>query len=468
LLYANRVFLDWAGYADLNALAVAGGLDALLVEPSRGREEAEGGKVLAITSARSDHAPVEARLLTVSWEEEPALMLITASPLVDDRQRSADPTLRDAQAKASELEAVLAAVTDAIVVLDGSGCILAANSSAQALFGYAAQEIIRHSFIDLFAPESHRAAFDALDALSRNGAASHGDGGREVVGRTSGGGLIPLRLTMGRVGASAQKFCAVLRDITAWKKAQEELLSAKQQAARAAAAKADFLAKISHEIRTPLNAIIGFSEVIMEERLGPIGNERYREYLKDIHASGGVLISLINDLIDLSKIEAGKLDLAPTRVVLNELTQQCVAITQSQANRERIIIRTSLSTRLPPVLADARSVRQIVLNLLANSIKLTAAGGQVIVSTALSDTGEVVLRVRDTGIGMSEKDIQTALEPFRAPATSPPGGGGGPGLGLPLTKALAEANGASFTITSVVNSGTLVEVAFPPTRVLAE
>jgi signal transduction histidine kinase len=139
---------------------------------------------------------------------------------------------------------------------------------------------------------------------------------------------------------------------------------------------------------------------------------------------------------------------------------------QSQANRARIIIRTSLSTKLPPVLADARSVRQIVLNLLANSIALTNAGGQVIVSTALSDAGDVVLRVRDTGIGMSEQDIKTALEPFRQLSTT--SRVGGTSLGLPLTKALAEANRASFSITSVVDAGTLVEVAFPPTQVLAE
>ena len=239
------------------------------------------------------------------------------------------------------------------------------------------------------------------------------------------------------------------------------------QAEKASAAKSDFLAKISHEIRTPLNAIIGFSEVMMEERFGPIGNERYRDYLKDIHASGGHLISLINDLLDLSKIEAGKLELSFAKVSVNDLTQQCVALMQPQANRERIIIRTSLPPDVPQVVADARSVRQIMLNLLSNSIKFTGAGGQVIVSTALNDNGEVVLRVRDTGIGMSENDIETALEPFRQLATTTLGRAAGTGLGLPLTKALVEANRASFHIKSAPNEGTLVEVAFPAAHVLA-
>ena len=121
----------------------------------------------------------------------------------------------------------------------------------------------------------------------------------------------------------------------------------------------------------------------MDERFGPVGNERYRQYLKDIHASGGHLISLLNDLLDLSKIEAGKLELTFVSVNLNDLVQQCVAIMQPQANRERVIIRTSLPPNLPQIVADARSVRQIALNLLSNSIKFTGAGGQVIVSTAL-------------------------------------------------------------------------------------
>ena len=225
-------------------------------------------------------------------------------------------------------------------------------------------------------------------------------------------------MTVGLTGDRTDKLGVVFRDITRWKKVEQELIEARRQAEKASSAKSDFLAKISHEIRTPLNAIIGFSEVMMAERFGPIGNERYREYLKDIHASGGHLLSLINDLLDLSKIEAGKLDLTFASVSLNDLTQQCVAIMQPQANRERIIIRTSLPPTLPQVVADARSVRQIVLNLLSNSIKFTGAGGQVIVSTALNDSGEVVLRVRDTGVGMSEKDLATALEPFRQLATS--------------------------------------------------
>jgi signal transduction histidine kinase/PAS domain-containing protein len=248
--------------------------------------------------------------------------------------------------------------------------------------------------------------------------------------------------------------------------AETELRNAKRETQKSVAAKAEFLAKISHEIRTPLNAMTGFAEVMMAERFGPIGNERYRDYLKDIHGAGTHLVSLLNDMLDLSKVETGKLDLSFGNVGVNDLTQQCVGIMQPQANRARIIIRTSLTPALPQVVADERSLRQIVLNLLANSIKFTGPGGQVIVSTAISDSSEVVLRVRDTGVGMSEKDIEAALEPFRQVATSGSWGSGGTGLALPLTKALAEANRANFHIKSARNAGTLVEIAFPPSRVV--
>jgi signal transduction histidine kinase len=273
------------------------------------------------------------------------------------------------------------------------------------------------------------------------------------------------RLSLERAQAEILELKSILAQS---ENAADELTAAKRQSERASSAKSDFLAKISHEIRTPLNAIIGFSEIMAQEKFGPVGNERYRQYLGDIQSSGQHLLSLVNDLLDLSKIEAGKLELDFAGVALNSLTQQCVAIMQPQANRERIIIRTSLAPKLPAVIADARSVRQIVLNLISNSTRFTGAGGQVIVSTTLTDAGEVVLRVRDSGIGMSEQEIARALEPFRQVATAVRPGAGGTGLGLPLTKALAEANRATFSIKSAPSAGTLIEVAFPPNRVLAE
>ncbi len=465
LIYANRAFLDWTGYPSLEALSEAGGLDSLFIdtktEPSAG-ETRNDGKTLTITTVNGKQKPVEGRLFSAAWNNENALVLmISTQAVAEDRGKVV--SLRRLESENDELKSILDTATDGVLVLDRAGRVLSASRSAEALFGYEAADIAELSFGDLFAPESRRSVLDYLDRLA-NGTGVL-DTGREAIGLVRQGGLVPLYFTMGRI-AGGEKFCAVMRDITAWKRTEEELINARQQAEKASTAKSEFLARISHEIRTPLNAIIGFSEVMMDERFGPVGNERYRQYLRDIHTSGGHLISLLNDLLDLSKIEAGKLELTFVSVNLNDLVQQCVAIMQQQANRERVIIRTSLPPNLPQIVADARSVRQIVLNLLSNSIKFTGAGGQVIVATALNDDHEIVLRVRDTGPGMSEKELQTALEPFRQLATS--SRAGGTGLGLPISKALTEANHARFRITSQVDDGTLVEVAFPATRVLAQ
>jgi PAS domain S-box-containing protein len=350
-----------------------------------------------------------------------------------------------------------------VITLDAEGRILGADARATALFGAGADDLAGHEFGALFAPGVEGAARDYFDRVRRGNNVL--DNVLEVEAR-AGDRRAPLAMTLSRIGTN--RFCAVFRDATARKQTEDALRDAKRETQRAAAAKAEFLAKVSHEIRTPLNAMTGFAEVIMAERFGPIGNERYREYVRDIHAAGTHIVAMLNDLLDLSKAETGQIDLNFANVNLNELTQQCVAIMQGQANRARIIIRTSLTPNLPRVLADERSLRQIVLNLLSNSIRFTGPGGQVIVSTVYSDAREGVLRVRDTGAGMSEKDIQAALEPFNETATSGSFGSGGTGFGLSLTKALAEANRAHFNLKSAPNAGTLVEVAFPPSRVVAD
>jgi signal transduction histidine kinase len=237
--------------------------------------------------------------------------------------------------------------------------------------------------------------------------------------------------------------------------------TARREADKTAAAKADFLAKVNHEIRTPLNSMIGFAEVILAERFGSIGNERYREYLRDMHGAGMHLVSLLNDLVDLSKIETGQTELNVVELDLNELTQQCVGIMQPQANRSRIIIRNALTPGLSRVMADERSVRQIVLSLLGHAIRHTGPGGQVIVSTASGDGGEAMLRVRDTGPGMAETEIAAAVEPLRHDTAAAGWGANGSSFGLALTKALAEANGADFSIKSAPNTGSLIEIGFP-------
>jgi PAS domain S-box-containing protein len=456
-LYANPAFLTFSGHASLTAFAEAGGLDSMFVEFD-GAADDESGRRLRI--AASDHKPaMEGRLVTAPFDGETAMVLMLHPSAAAQR-----PT--ESATEATGLSTLLDIAADGVVTLDGHGAIMSANARAETLFGYDAGTLAGRPFGDLFAPDSERAAKARLSRLAR-GEAVADDEDREIIGRRRQGGLVSLQLTLGRANSPGTRFHALFRDMTRWKEAEKEMTVARQQAEKASAAKSEFLAKISHEMRTPLNAIIGFSEVMMGERFGPVGNERYRDYLKDINTSGAHLVSLLNDLLDLSKIEAGKMELSFEQVDLNEVTQQSVAIMQAQASRARVIVRTALSMNIPGIIADTRSVRQIVLNLLSNSIKFTSAGGQVIVSTATNDRGDVMLRIRDTGIGMSEKDIETALQPFRQLATSSRTDANGTGLGLPLTKALVEANRARFSIKSAVNAGTLVEIVFPAARVVA-
>jgi PAS domain S-box-containing protein len=465
LLYANRHFLEWCGYENLDEIETAGGLNSLFVEPAADAlAETGGAQSLSIMTHRGDKLPVEGRMFTVPWNGSSALALILTNGQAAAGQRTAEHALDEAENENRELKSILDAATDGVVTLDLERRIVTANARAAALFGKAAGEITGRPLGELLAPESERAARDYFDRIAAG--TNILNNVLDVEARVGGDRRVPLAMTLARIGG--ERFAAVFCDVTARKQIEEELRNAKREALRAATAKAEFLAKVSHEIRTPLNAMTGFAEVIMAERLGPIGNERYREYLRDIHGAGTHLVSMLNDLLDLSKIETGQIDLAFVNVNLNELTQQCVGIMQPQANRARIIIRTSLTPGLPQVVADERSLRQIVLNLLTNSIRFTGPGGQVIVSTIFSDSREAILRVRDTGVGMSEKDIQAALEPFQQTATSGSWGSGGTGFGLPLTKALAEANRANFSIKSAPNAGTLVEIAFPASRIVAD
>ncbi len=464
IVYANRTLIELLDYPDLDGLCDAG---TARIFPPQG---AEGGSS-AFTLIRRDGGLelVDARLSALQWQGHPATVMSfrRAQEAVDRaRVEALKLDLAKADGKTRELSAILDTATDGVATMDARGRILSLNRSAEALFGYDQREVTGENFTLLLAPESHVTALDYLDGLKGGGVASLLNDGREVIGRVRQGGRIPLFMTMGAVGQGEDAiYSAVLRDMTAWKRAEADLIEAKKTAERASAQKSDVLAKISHEIRTPLNAIIGFTEVMSEERFGPIGNERYKEYLSDIRDSGGYLISLINDLLDLAKIEAGRMDLTFTGVNLNEVAAAAVQLLQPEAGRQRVVLRTGLQPRLPAVVADERSVRQIVINLLSNAVKFTDAGGQVILSTALGDRGEVILRVRDTGVGMTDKELALAMEPFRQ--VSATRRGGGTGLGLPITKALVEANKGQLTISSAKNEGTLVEITFPPQRVLA-
>jgi PAS domain S-box-containing protein len=368
-----------------------------------------------------------------------------------------------------ELRAILDVASDGIITLDKDGRILSFSAGAESIFGLNASSVVGTGLTELLTAESRKSLRDYLAALSGPGLAAVFNDGREVSAANPQGGTVPLFLTVGKIQAPSSRaaFCVVVRDITSFKRTEKELREAKEVAETASRQKSEFLARISHELRTPLNAIMGFSEVMQQERFGPLRNDKYKAYANDIHASGSHLLSLINDLLDLSKVEAGKLELDFTAVSLEETSDHAVKLLQQQATVSRILVRKSFPNKLPRVVADNRALKQIIINLLSNAIKYTNAGGEVIVSAAFEKNGEVKFRVKDSGIGMTDEQLAEALQPFTRLET-PGRDRQGTGLGLPLTKALVEANRARFAISSTPGKGTLAEIIFPGTRVLAD
>ncbi|MDQ2633272.1 MAG: PAS domain S-box protein, partial [Pseudomonadota bacterium] len=448
-----------------------GGIGALFADPYEDEDPGQrttADRQMRLKTREGDEFPVEAFLQSVPWNDGKALLLVLSRAREGAfGSTGQSPLIAELEARVAEMRTIIDTATDGVVLISRDGNIRSISRPAEALFGMDSDEVTGKPFASLFAMESQRAARDYLNGLTDHGVASVLNDGREVIGREAQGRFIPLFMTIGKLPGDSGN-CAVVRDITQWKRAEEELTQARAVAERASSHKTDFLARVSHEIRTPLNAIIGFSELMIDEKFGPVANDRYRDYLRDINRSGNHVLDLVNDLLDISKIEAGQQEMAYEAVSLNETLAETVAMMQPQANRERVIIRSSFASKLPDVVADLRSVRQIALNILSNAVRYTQAGGQVIVSTAYEGGGEVVMRVRDTGIGMTPAEIEQALKPFKQINSLKRTRGDGTGLGLPLTKAMVEANRAKFVIHSTPGEGTLVEVAFPSTRVLAD
>ena len=464
-LYANRTLLDLAGFEDFADFRAREGLKSIF----RGRDPqtmAPGGLVTGVPliGAGERILTVDAQVRVASWGGAPAALVAMRRSREAEHQAELRAIERETAmhaARARDFAAALDAARDGMVRLDRNGRILGMNRGAEKLFGYDQREAAGESFLTLLAPASQAEAAAARERLAR------GEGGAvealEARARSHAGRLFPARIDLGRLANQPDPdFFLLLTDRTEAEAGSNEARAALEGAKKESEAKTELLSRVSHEMRTPLHAILGFAEVILEERFGPIGNERYRDYIRDIHASGRHVLSLANDLLDLAKIELGKVELQFAPLDVNAAVRECVTLMQPQAARERVIMRLSLYDRLPNVMADERSLRQILLNLMANAVKYNEPGGQVIVSTALDDAGSVILRVRDTGVGMNESELAVALEPFRrvpgAKAVE------GTGLGLPLAKALVEANHADFSIKSRKDQGTLVEIAFPVRR----
>lgn len=246
---------------------------------------------------------------------------------------------------------------------------------------------------------------------------------------------------------------------------RDEAEKAKTRAEYASRAKSEFLANMSHELRTPLNAILGFSEVMKTEVFGPLGKPLYREYSSHIHSSGEHLLGLINDILDLSRIEAGRMTLNLAPVDLELLGQDALSMVKHRADTAGSQLRLDLDANLPALIADQRALRQVLLNLLSNAVKFTPTGGTITLFARLLPNGGAEFGVTDTGAGIAPSDLKRVFEPFGQGQHDIAVNEKGTGLGLPIVKGLIEAHGGVIRLVSALGQGTTVTATFPPERV---
>jgi PAS domain S-box-containing protein len=274
------------------------------------------------------------------------------------------------------------------------------------------------------------------------------------------------RKSMVKVASGERYLVGIISDITERKRMEKDLVAAKLKAEDANRAKSMFLANMSHELRTPLNAVIGFAEIIKNELLGAINEPRYRDYAGDIHSSGKRLLQLINDILDMTKVEAGTYQLREDVCDLAKLVGDAIALVQNLAIQNELTVRVDVPQDIPFLFADERGVRQVLVNFLSNAIKFTPKGGDVAVSARLEPDGALALAVVDTGIGMAPDDIPQALSPFRQLEGSHGRKYEGTGLGLSLIKAMLDLHEGSLHVDSTLGVGTTVTAKFPPRRTI--
>ena len=265
----------------------------------------------------------------------------------------------------------------------------------------------------------------------------------------------------------ADNFECTIYDVTERKRTELALMDAKEQADFANRSKSEFLANMSHELRTPLNAIIGFAEIIKAQMFGPVGRDQYVEYAADIFDSGQLLLSLINDILDMSKIEAGKRALADANLNIEQIVQSVVRLVMSRAKLSKLHLNIRVPKDLPGLRGEERALKQILTNLLTNAIKFTPEGGDVTLSAGVDDDGRMNIMIEDTGIGIASEDIQVALAPFGQIESALSRTHQGTGLGLPLTKALVELHDGALELQSQLGKGTTVTLIFPASRTVA-
>jgi PAS domain S-box-containing protein len=347
------------------------------------------------------------------------------------------------------------------------GYYLTANPALARIYGYASADEMLSSLTDigrqLYVDRSRRDEFIRL--MKRNGALA----GFESQVYRRDGAIIWISESCREVRDRTGRLLyyeGTVEDITARKRVEMELRAAKEEAEAASQAKSDFLAHMSHELRTPLNAVLGFAEVLKNELFGPLGDGRYRDYSHDIYNSGKHLLDVINDILDLAKIEAGHLQLNETHADLREIMAACERLVAETARTRHIKLDMAVPETSLMLRADVVQLRQILLNLLSNALKFTASGNRVGCAATRAPDGGMLIEVTDTGIGMTPEEVIMALQPFQQIENVFTRRYEGTGLGLPLTKALVELHGGSLVLDSAPGRGTTARVWLPASRIV--
>ena len=381
---------------------------------------------------------------------------------IAERKR-AEEALRESEAR---LQAILDHSPTKIHIKDADGRYVIINRQSEVLFGVTDDEARGKTSQQIF-PAIKAESFAQHDrsVLETRQAIEHEEGWlREDGVHTFLTVRFPILDGFGNVEGTG----AIGTDITERKRAEKELLAAKEEAEFHNRAKSEFLANMSHELRTPLNAIIGFSEMIGRETFGPVGSPKYLEYVSDINESGTHLLELINNILDLSKIEAGELELHEQGVDVWRVVRSCLTLVKDRAKAGKIEVKCDSASNLPGLYADERKLKQILINLLSNAIKFTPTGGKVTITSWFNLDDGYVFEISDTGIGIAPENVPKAPTPFRQVDNEMSRRYDGTGLGLPLTTALTELHGGSLDLQSEVGVGTTVTVRFPAERILPQ
>lgn len=352
-----------------------------------------------------------------------------------------------------------------IVVSDYSGHIVRVNDAFIRTYGWTRDELINVEVSSLVTPDERELAKKNYNEFISNGVRSSG----EMKMIKKDGSIANSLFTTATIELSQKRRFQVttVMDITLRKQMEHSLRIAKDQADTANRAKSTFLANMSHELRTPLNAIIGFSEMMEKETFGELGHVKYKEYLGDIHMSATHLLEIINEVLDMSKIEAGRLELDEHSVDVDDLIGSVNRMMASKAFGSGLEIKENIAKDLPAIRADQRLMRQILINLVTNAVKFSEKGGLINIDADILDDGRMRIVVQDYGVGIPEDKIKQAMEPFGQVSDKAENSHQrGTGLGLPLAKAMVELHGGVLELESALGKGTKVMVYIPYDRIL--